>query len=314
MKNNLIYKIFFVILFFLILTITFIDNIFLKNVFIQILISAGYGMSWNLMAGLSGQLSFGHILYGGIASYLTAYSLTYYHEYLWFFIPAILLLNAGLAGGISFLTTRFRIEHAYFTLMTISFLECGRMFFENIPWFGGSAGFFSKPSCFSTYIYENFLWVLYGVTLIIFILTVIIFHSKLGRRCLALKENRNAAQSIGINPFKSPSYMMMISASLAALVGITFSFYQKTLFPDDIFSMAHSMHLILAPLIGGVGHVFGPLIGAFIIIPMGELIDFILEDLFNIEIAGVKQIIFGTILLCVVLIQPKGIMGYLKKR
>lgn len=307
------YPVFFVGLFLLTYGVSVIDNLLFLHILQNFFFIASLGMAWNLMAGLCGQYSFGHALYSGLGSYLTIFSLIHYPQYLSFSLPCILIIIAFFSFFIFFLILHFKIAHAYFTLLSISFLECGRLFFENTPWFGKTNGFFAPPTSYQLFIHDHFLWVMFALVLAIFIVSHFIFNSDIALEAQAIRDNKNAALCIGLNPYKSPLLIMVLSCVLTAFVGIIYSFYQKNLFPEDIFSQQRSMHIILSPIIGGVGYLFGPILGAFVFTILSETTDWLIIDILQIDIPGLKYVIFGFILLITILKNPKGLMSLIKK-
>lgn len=307
------YSIFFTGLFFLTYLVSEMSNSVFLHILQNFFLTASLGMSWNLMAGLCGQYSFGHALYSGIGSYLTIFSLIHFPDQFLFNLPCILIIVALFTFMNFFLILHFKIEHAYFTLLSICFLECGRLFFENVPWFGKTNGFFSPASSYQLFIENHFLWIMFALMIGIFITSYFVFKSDTALEAGAIRDNKNAALSIGISPYKSPLLIMILSCVLTAVVGIVYSFYQKNLFPEDIFSQQRSMHIILSPIIGGVGYLFGPILGSAVFIILSEGTDWFIFDILEIDIPGFKYVIFGFILLITILKIPKGLMSLQKR-
>lgn len=285
------------------------DYGFYKTLFIQFLFAVGFGSSWNLIAGLCGYYSFGHALYAGIASYFLAFGLLYTNIPLLMVIFLTLAFCAMVGALIAYISTRFDVEFAYFTLLTIAFLECGRIFFEVNPWFGATSGLFLTADKVPPIISHYFLPILSFVVLGISVFCAVIINSKLGYKCKAVKDNKKAARALGIIPHQGIIIVMSLSTLLTGVMGIFYLFYQKNLFPDQVFSMPRSMGFTLAPLIGGVGGVVSPIIGSLFLIPLGEFIDYGL-DFFDLAAPGIKQIIFGCIILFVIFKMPEGMFRY----
>lgn len=304
-------------LFFIACMIPFLDNSYIVHFMIHTFITMAYALSWNLMAGFCGQYSFGHAVYAGLGGYIAGHVFIQYQISPILCIPLIFLLCGLLGGGIAFLAARFKIEHAYFTLLTIAFLECTRILFEAGQWFGGASGLFiplSKTCNFFTLRLSEFQF--YYVFLCLVILftfsTRYIFKHRLGHSARALNHNIYAAQSVGINTVKIQAIMMFLSSGFTSIVGVTSAFYQNSLFPDQVFSMQKSLNMIIAPLLGGLGSPWGALIGGIIMTTLGEGIDLLLE-MIDFEHSGLKQIIYGIVLLVVILKIPRGVWPYIKK-
>ncbi|CAO4843237.1 MAG: hypothetical protein CNLJKLNK_01165 [Holosporales bacterium] len=285
-----------------------INNNFFSSFFVQFLFVVGFGACWGMIAGLCGYYSFGHAIYAGIAAYFFTYGINFLHLPLVVIFFATLILCALSGSILVFMSTHFLVERAYFTLLTIAFLECGRIFFEVSPWFGASAGLFLENDKIPVFIKQAFVPLLSCVIFLIITLNAFLFQSKLGYYCRAIRDNKIAAQSFGIHAARGAIIIMTLSSCLTGLLGIFHVIYQKNLFPDQIFNMQRSMGFTLAPLVGGVGSVFGPIIGGLFLLPLGECIDIFIE-FFKIEAAGVKQIIFGLLLLFVIFKKPDGILA-----
>lgn len=283
-------------------------SIFLTHLVQNFFLYSSLGMAWNIMSGLCGYYSFGHGLYMGIGAYLNIFFLIHYPQYFFITIPLILLFITVLSYSVFSLTLKLKIEHAYFTLLSICFLETGRILFENLAIFGQTNGLFLKALPYQCFIDEYFVYIMFFVMLFIFILSFYVFQSDVALEGKALADNKNTALSIGIHPYKSPLFMMILSCVLTALIGIIYSLYQKNLFPEDVFSQQRSMHIILAPIIGGVGFLFGPLVGSFVLICFDEFIEIVMIDFFEIDFPGMKYVCFGMILLFTILKMPQGIL------
>ena len=128
----------------------------------------------------------------------------------------------------------------------------------------------------------------------------------------AIRENEEAAQALGINTFRYKMYAVVLSAAMTSLAGVFFAFYYNNLFPEQVFHIGRSIELILGPIIGGIGTLFGPIVGAFVLTGArrGAGRD---HARLGIEIPGVKQVFYGVCLLLVVMFLPDGIWPPLSK-
>jgi branched-chain amino acid transport system permease protein len=139
-----------------------------------------------------------------------------------------------------------------------------------------------------------------------FLICWILLRSRAGYYWQAIRENEEAAQALGINTFRWKMLAVAISAAMTSVSGVFFAFYYNNLFPHEIFSMNRSIELILGPVIGGVGTLFGPIFGA---VALTLLSDGITEALAALgwEIPGIKQVFYGLVLLVVVMFLPHGV-------
>lgn len=305
------------VLFFIACMMPFLGQTYVIHFMIHTFITMVYALSWNLMAGFCGQYSFGHALYAGLGGYISGHFFIHYQFSPLLCIPLIFLFCGLLGGGIAYLAAKFKIEQAYFTLLTIAFLECTRILFEAGQWFGGASGLFipfsSSDSFFTLRLSEcGFYYVFLCLVILFTVSTHYIFQHRLGYNARALNHNIHAAQAVGINTVKIQAIMMFLSSGFTSIVGVISAFYQNSLFPDQIFSMQKSLNIIIAPLLGGLGAPWGSLIGGIMMTTLGEGIDIFLE-MIDFEHSGMKQVIYGIVLLVVILKIPRGVWHYMQK-
>ncbi len=284
------------------------------GVFILIFFYAYLGQCWNILTGYTGVISLGHSLYVGIGAYTTVFltmtlNLT---PWLGMWVGG---LCAGLVGlVVGFFGFRFGLKGVYFVLLTISFGEIGRLIFLHLKVFGSFQGLFITPS-FSFHNFqfkENVPYYYIGLGYVLFSLVVVrlIEKSKIGKYLVALREDEDAAESLGVNVYKYKMIAICISAFMTSLGGAFYVNYIFYLHPGTMMSMAFSIEIILRPIIGGMGTVLGPVIGSFLITPLAE----ISRSFFTkAGYEGLHLVIYGFLLVAVVLFFPKGVISYIKK-
>lgn len=303
---------------FLLLAPLFVGN-YILSVLILVLYFAYTGQAWNVMMGFAGQLSLGHSLYVGLAAYTAAALYVHFGIGPWIgvWIAIAISMAAGLVIG--FLAFRFGIGGVYFALLTIAFAEFTRVGFDHFMWVNGSGGFFLPVAQYSVNDPLNlrgsptmFYYILLTVTVAAFVFCRWLLTGRIGYYWLAIREEPEAAQTLGINVFRYKMIAVAISAGMTALSGVFFAFYYNNLFPEQIFSMNRSIELILGPIIGGVGSLFGPILGAFVLTALAEALNDIMVAL-GYELPGVKLVFYGLCLLIVVMYLPNGIWPPLRK-
>jgi branched-chain amino acid transport system permease protein len=136
---------------------------------------------------------------------------------------------------------------------------------------------------------------------------------RLGYYWQAIRENEEAAAALGIHVFRYKMIAVMLSSAMTAFAGVFFAFYYNNLFPEQIFSMGRSIEIILGPIIGGLGTLFGPILGAFVLTPLADGLTELLQWV-GVDVPGVKQVFYGFCLLIVVVFLPNGIWPVLAKR
>lgn len=292
---------------------------YILSVLILVLYFAYTGQAWNVMMGFAGQLSLGHSLYVGLAAYTAAALYVHFGIGPWAGVWIAILISMAAGLVIGFLAFRFGIGGVYFALLTIAFAEFTRVGFDHFMWVNGSGGFFLPVAQYSVNDPLNlrgsptmFYYILLGITVLAFVFCRWLLTGRIGYYWLAIREEPEAAQTLGINIFRYKMIAVAISAGMTALSGVFFAFYYNNLFPEQIFSMNRSIELILGPIIGGVGSLFGPILGAFVLTALAEVLNDIMVAL-GYELPGVKLVFYGLCLLAVVMWLPNGIWPPLRK-
>jgi len=289
------------------------------TVLILVLYFAYVGQAWNLLMGFAGQLSLGHALYVGLGAYVSAV--------LWLElgvgpligVVAAVAVAAACGLAIGWLGWRFGIEGVYFALLTIAFAEFTRIGFDNIGFIGGSGGLFLPVDARGAGEWWNlrggpllFYYVALALAAGAGLLMARLRHSPLGYRWLAVREDPEAARALGIDVFRARMIAMAISSSMTAVGGVFYAFYNRNLFPAQVFDIGRSIELILAPVIGGLGTIFGPIVGAFILTPLGEALIAVTESL-GLNAPGAKAVFYGLALMTIIYLRPDGVWPWLAR-
>ncbi len=295
-------------------------NDYLLTVLIIILYFAYTGQAWNVMMGFAGQLSLGHAIYVGLGAYATAALYVHFGLGPWLGLPAAIAVAMACGAVIGFLAFRFGVAGVYFAILTIAFAEFARIGFDHFGWVGGSSGFFLPVANYT----RNDLWNLRGnptmfyyvmlvLTVAAFVLCHVLLKSRVGFYWQAIREDEDAARSLGINTFRYKMYAVVISAGMTAVAGVFFAFYYNNLFPEQVFHISRSIELILGPIIGGIGTLVGPIIGAFLLTGLSEIMQELLTAL-GFDVPGAKQVFYGICLLVVVMVLPDGVWPWLSRK
>jgi branched-chain amino acid transport system permease protein len=295
-------------------------NDYLLTVLILILYFAYTGQAWNIMMGFAGQLSLGHAIYVGLGAYTSAALYVHYGVGPWIGLLAAIPLAMACGAIIGFLAFRFGVAGVYFAILTIAFAEFARIGFDHIAYTGGSAGFFLPVAQYT----QNDLWNLRGrpimfyyvilaLTVAAFLLCHLLLRSRMGYFWQAIREDEEAARALGIDTFRYKMFAVVISAGMTAVAGVFFAFYYNNLFPEQVFHISRSIEIILAPIIGGIGTLFGPVLGAFVLTGLSEAMTELLHAL-GIDVPGAKQVFYGFCLLVVVMALPDGIWPWFARR
>lgn len=297
-----------------------LSNAYVLSVATLILYYAYTGQAWNVMMGFCGQLSLGHSLYVGVGAYAAAGLFVHYGIGPWAGVWLAIALCVAFGALIGLLAFRFGISGVYFALLTIAFAEFTRIGFDHIQWLGASGGLFLKVAQRDTWDVANFRGppLMYYYAILLLAAAALagcswLLKSKAGYYWQAIRENEEAAQALGINTFRWKMLAVVISSGMTAVGGVFFAFFYNNLFPEQIFHISRSIEIILGPIIGGIGTLFGPILGAAVLTLLADGITEALAAA-GLEIPGVKQVFYGIVLLAVVMFLPHGIWPTLARK
>jgi branched-chain amino acid transport system permease protein len=151
-----------------------------------------------------------------------------------------------------------------------------------------------------------FYYVMLAATILALILCRFLLRSRMGYFWLAIREDEQAARAAGINTFRYKMYAVMISAAVTSFAGVFYAFFYNNLFPEQVFNIGRSIEMILGPVIGGVGTLFGPILGAFVLNSLAETLSSAISAM-GLDVPGVKEVFYGLCLLLVIVALPEGV-------
>lgn len=264
--------------------------------------------SWNLLGGYAGQHSFGHAAFVGIGAYSS--SMLFVHTglspWIGMWIGAFLAGIVALVWG--YLSFRYGLRGPYFLLVTIAFSEVlvylalniravGGASGINIPLMGESLGYFQFQGK-APYYYIIMTMTAAGIGI-----SYLVQRSRMGYYFIAIRENEEAAQSLGVNPTRYKLYATVLSAALSALGGTFYAQYILFIDPSSILSLGLSIEIVIYAIVGGVGTILGPLLGAIFLVPVAEAT----RIFFAAQTGGIHLILYGLILVLSIILMPGGI-------
>ncbi len=293
---------------------------YLMSVMILILYFAFVGQAWNIMMGFCGQLSLGHALFVGLGAYTAAALYQHFGIIPWIGMVAAVVVCVAAATIIGWLAFRFGIGGTYFALLTIAFAEFTRIGFDHFGWVGGSGGFFLRVVQQDRFDLLNlrgrpvmFYYLALALAVFGFFVSAWLLRGRAGFYFRAIRDNEEAARAAGVDTFRYKMYAIQISGALTGLAGVFFAFFYNNLFPEQLFGIGRSIEIILAPVIGGIGTLFGPILGAAVLTAASEGINAALAAS-GYEIPGVKQILYGVALGMSIMFMPNGIWPGIARR
>lgn len=276
-----------------------------------ILKAVALASSLNILLGYTGYVSFGHIVFYGFGGYVGLYLLTGQGWSLWNAI-----LAGGLASGVlAFLlgSAILRLRGAYFALATIGINEAMKAFINNFELFGGPTGITLNFSVYKPYggaaqALQTSFYIAAGLALLTLLLSHIVRTSKFGLGLLAIRENEDAAEVMGVVAPRAKTWAYVLSAIIPGMIGVLFFFKNGNVEPHDAFPLHASIELLVMVMLGGQGTVLGPILGAFAYQGMRGFL--VTSDFFkNIQLS-----VSGALLLMIVLFIPAGAIGWLRQR
>ncbi|MCW5770316.1 MAG: branched-chain amino acid ABC transporter permease [Rhodospirillaceae bacterium] len=276
------------------------------------------GLAWNLMMGVAGLLSLGHALYLGIGAYATAVLSQRYGITPWLGIPAGAAIAAAAGAVTTWLGSRFAVRGVYFALLTIAFAELLRVVFDNWGFVGATGGFFLKAVDPATNVplvslrgNALFFYCAFLVLMVAgYLLVERLLASRWGYWWRSIRDDEEAARALGVPALRCKVAVVAISAAMTAAAGGLFGLLQGSLFPDSVMGMRMSIELLIAPIIGGLGTPFGPIVGAIFVVPMMELSNSLGQ---STGIYGVNTLIYGLVVLAVITFMPEGLWPQVKR-
>ncbi|UCD80632.1 MAG: branched-chain amino acid ABC transporter permease, partial [Desulfobacterales bacterium] len=244
------------------------------GIFVMIFFYAYLGQSWNVLTGYTGHISLGHALYLGVGAYTSTY-LAQFGMSPWIGMFLGGLIAAAISLCLGYLGFRFGVRGVYFVILTIAFAEITRLIVSHVEALGSFSGIFLdfNPSFVNFQFRGNLPYYYISLGFMVFSLIAVrlLEVSKLGRFMVAIREDEEAAQSLGVNTFKYNMIAIAISAFMTSLAGTFYANYIFYLHPNTLFGMSTSIELILRPIVGGLGTLFGPVVGSFILTPLSEI-------------------------------------------
>jgi branched-chain amino acid transport system permease protein len=286
-----------------------IADVYLLNVLILTLMFAALSQSWNILGGYCGQVSLGHALYFGIGAYATSILFVKFDIMPWggMFAGGVISALVALALGYPC----FRLKGHYFSIATIVIAEIGLLLIHNWDYAGAALGIQWPfgPDSWTTLQFARdkvpYFYVALGMFAITWLTTFLIVESRWGYWWRAVKDFPEAAESLGVTVFRSKMAAGAISAFFTAVGGGFYAAFVSYIDPESVMQFRFSLLMALPAVLGGVGSLWGPAVGALILIPLAELTRSYLGG----SGSGFDLMIYGTLVMVVSLTRPEGVLG-----
>ncbi len=281
----------------------------LIHIMIMTFLYAYLGSCWNISGGYAGQFSIGHSVFFGVGAYTSTFLFIRFGISPWAGMLVGGFLAALVGLGFGFLTFRFGLKGHFFALATIAFCKVMEIIALNWQFIGGAGGLVIPPHDPSFVVFQfnhkaPFYYIVYGFMLLSILIVFWVTRSKLGLYLTAIREDEGAAQALGVPLVKYKVYAIVISAFFTGLGGTFFAQYLTYIDPTFTFGLGMSIEIIVRPILGGVGTIMGPIVGAFILDPLAEI-----SRNFLGGYTGVHMVFYGVLLLLCCLFMPNGIIN-----
>ena len=310
-----------------------IQSPYALHIFILLFISISMGEGWNIIGGYAGQYSVGHSAYSGVGAYCTMVLLQTHHVPPWIGVWIAIVLAVVIALVIGSIT--FRLRGPYFVLASIAVAEIVRIsalnwksltngaegiLVSDLPPFQIGSHVLTDWSSKTPYYYIGL-----GMAAFTVVVNILVKRSKLGYYLQAIREDQDAASSLGIPLARYKNTGLVISAALTALAGSFTALYVGFIAPDEVLGLEVSVQAVLVCIIGGVGTISGPVVGAVVLVLLSESLraNLLAQGLFKLgvpetsavgtflgdNLAHAHVLIYGLLVILVILFMPEGVVG-----
>ncbi|GAA4526293.1 MULTISPECIES: branched-chain amino acid ABC transporter permease [Nonomuraea] len=297
-----------------------------EAVAVRALMFAMMAVAWNLMSGFGGLFSFGHAAYFGLGAYTTALLTVELGLSPWLGLLAGMAVAALFGVVTGYLAVRYRLKGAYFALATFAFAEMLRLAALNSELVGGAVGLtlpVTGEQGWWTLRFDvgdpAYFWVALLLTLACVATVIVLLGSRAGLNLVAVREDETAAAAAGVAVVRHKILAIGVSAALTSVAGGFYAVYYLFVSPDLAFGPSVSIQAILPAVIGGVGTVWGPLIGAAVLAPLSDVAATVVRTppeflSFLQGRSGLDVIMYAVLLIVVVLAMPRGLYGGFARR
>ena len=280
-----------------------VENTYYRLLLTLVPIWATFGVSWNIFSGYSGLVSFGHAAFFGIGAYTVTLLLVHFDLTPWIGLPVAVAVGAVAGMAIGYPT--FRLRGSYFALAMLAYPLALVYLFDwlgyqevTLPIKRESPGFYMQFSDQRVYIALAL-----GLLAVSLLISLAIERSRFGMSLLAIKQNELAAEAAGVDTLRWKLLAIAVSGALAAGAGGLYAVILLVVTPASVFGLVASAQAMIVPLFGGVGTLWGPVIGAAVLVPLSEVLH---AELGNV-VPGVQGIVYGVAIILVILLAPEGI-------
>ncbi len=287
----------------LVLSFVLLKSAYYQLVLTQVLLWAVLSLAWNILCGYSGYFSFGHAGFWGLGAYTVALGMMYFDLSPWISIPFCALVGAAAGAFIGYPT--FRLRGHYFALAMLAYPLATLYVFQ---WLGyQELTLPMKREAPLLYMQfedtRGYVVLALGLLVVALLISLKVENSRFGMSLMAIKQNEPAAEAAGINTWRWKMLALMLSGALAAVAGGLYAVILLVVTPETVFGMLVSAQALILALFGGVGSLWGPVIGAVVLVPLAEGLNAELGDV----LPGIQGVVYGVAIIAIILLAPEGV-------
>jgi branched-chain amino acid transport system permease protein len=272
------------------------------------LYAALLAQAWNLLGGYGGQFSFGHALFFGTGAYVQAIAQLSWGLNAWLASTVAVGVAAAVGAGVGALTFRYGLKGSYFALVTLAFAEVFRILAVSLGFTGGGVGLMLPlRESFANLQFgsrKGYIVLVLGFVIAAALVTAWLRHSRFGAQLQAVRDNEDAARAIGVDPWAVKLGAITLSAAFMGAGGAFYVQVFQYIDPSLAFGSTSSVEALVAAIVGGMGTLWGPVLGAVVLQLLAELT----RNLFG-QLPGLNMVVYGAVLVLIVLFVPRGLSG-----
>lgn len=283
-----------------------------SGVWLNFAMMALYGallaQAWNILGGFGGQFSFGHALFFGVGAYVQVIAQVTLGINAWIALAAGIALAAAVGAGVGALSFRYGLKGSYFALVTLAFAEVFRIGAVTVDFTGGGVGMMlplnENPAQMQFGSRRGYLALIGAMVVVALLLTAWLRHSRFGARLQAVRDNEDAANAIGVDPYRTKLAAITLSGGFMGAAGAFYVQVFQYIDPGIAFGAHVSVEALVGAIVGGMGTLWGPVAGAIALHLLADLT----RNLFG-QLPGLNMVIYGAVLVLIVMFLPRGLAG-----
>jgi branched-chain amino acid transport system permease protein len=264
--------------------------------------------AWNVLGGFGGQFSFGHALFFGTGAYVQVMAQVHAGWNPWTTLALAMAMSALVGMMVGALSFRYGLKGSYFALVTLAFAEVFRIVALSVPFTGAGVGLMlplrESVSNMQFSSRAGYVWLILGLVTLALFITAWLRHSRFGAYLQAVRDNEDAARAVGVNPFKVKLWATVISGALMGAGGAFYVQVFQYIDPGLGFGPHTSVEALVGAIVGGMGTLWGPVVGALALHVLADLT----RNLFG-QLPGINMVVYGCVLVLIVMFLPRGVAG-----